>query len=236
MSASVEIISAISGAIAGGIVSCIFKYFNDCRKERREDEKEKQKENQRFFENRPEFKIIKAHKLSNKFNESSKKDCLRAVVAEFKDSIEDGFVYANFSDEEKNANDWISVRYKLKNVGKTDISLVCLICQDKRHFCLYDDYLTKNLMQSRCLHYTAYYENKIRIGEQFEIEIFYHKKHDYLPMLDIGMEDPNGNIWTQALHIPCEKVGDSKRIKYNDYLDATKTEIAEDCFKHPWMW
>lgn len=236
MNISSEIISTIFGAIAGGIVSCIFNYVNERRKERRADLKELQKENQRFFENRPEFKIVDCQEFSGTFLNDPRKEELRVVVAEFKDSVEGDFVHANFSEDEKNINDWISVWYKLENVGKTDISSISLICQDKRHFCLYEDTSVDYLMKKRCLHYSAYYDNKIRVGEVFEIEIFYHNAHDYLPMLDIGMRDSNGNFWMQPLFIPCKKMGECCRIEYKDFIEAERTEVAEECFKHPWLW
>jgi len=236
MNFSNEIISAICGAVAGGAVSCIFNYFNDRRKERRADEKEAEKERQRRFENRPEFKIIEFQTGSEYTEDESRENRLQAVTAEFKPSIEDGFVYANFSAEEFDKRVWTSVRYTLENVGKTDVSSISLICQDKRHFWLCDKYLADDLMKSRVLHYVAYFENKVRVGETFEIEVFYNKNHSYLPMLDIGMETPDAHIWTQPLFLPCNKVGDSGEIDCREYLEAVRTEVAEDCFKHPWMW
>ena len=236
MSFSNEIISAICGAVAGGAVSCLFNYFNDRRKERQIDKKDEEKERQRRFENRPEFKIIEFQTGSKYTEDDLLENRLQAVTAEFKLSIEDGFVYANFSKEELNKNDWISVRYTLKNVGKTDVSSISLICQDKRHFWLCDKYLADDLMKSRTLHYVAYFENKIRVGESFEIEVFYNKNHTYLPMLDIGMQTPDARIWTQPLFLPCNKVGDSGEISDADYLENVKTDVAEKCFKQPWLW
>ncbi len=231
-----EIISAICGAVAGGVVSCVFNYFNDRRKERRADEKEEEKERQRRFENRPEFKIIEHQTGSEYTEEDARESRLQAVTAEFNSSIEDGFVYANFTTEELNKNEWVSVRYTLENVGKTDVSSISLICQDKRHFWLCDKYLADDLMKSRTLHYVAYFENKVRVGESFEIEIFYHKHHSYLPMLDIGMQTPDTHFWTQPLLLSCNKVGDSGEISFSEYLEDIKTDVAEDCFKHPWLW
>jgi len=236
MSFSNEIISAICGAVAGGAVSCLFNYFNDRRKERQMDKKDEEKERQRRFENRPEFKIIEFQTGSKYTEDDLLENRLQAVTAKFKSSIEDGFVYANFSEEELNKNDWISVRYTLKNVGKTDVSSISLICQDKRHFWLCDKYLADDLMKSRTLHYVAYFENKIRAGESFEIEVFYNKNHTYLPMLDIGMQTPDARIWTQPLFLPCNKVGDSGEISDADYLENVKTDVAEKCFKQPWLW
>ena len=236
MSFSNEIISAICGAVAGGIVSCVFSYFNDRRKERRADEKEEEKERQRRFENRPEFKISDFQVGSKYTEEDSREERLQAIVAEFTSSVEENFVYANFSAEELDKNEWISVRYTLENVGKTDVSSITLICQDKRHFWLCDKYLADDLMESRVLHYVAYFENKVRVGETFEIEVFYNKNHSYLPMLGIGMQTPDVHFWTQPLFLPCNKVGDSGEISYTNYLEDVKTDIAEECFKNPWLW
>lgn len=236
MSFSNEIISAICGAVAGGAVSCIFNYFNDRSKERRADKKEEEKERQRRFENRPEFKIIEFQTGSKYTEDESSENRLQAVTAEFKPSIEDGFVYANFSTEDFDKSEWTSVRYTLENVGKTDVSSISLICQDKRHFWLCDKYLADDLMKSRTLHYVAYFENKIRVGESFEIEVFYNKNHTYLPMLDIGMQTPDARIWAQPLFLPCNKVGDSGEISDADYLENVKTDVAEKCFKQPWLW
>lgn len=236
MSLPAEVVSAIFGAIAGGVVSCVFSYFNDKRKERRADKKEEEKERQRRFENRPELKIIKFQTGAKYTEEDFREERLQAVTAEFNSSIEEGFVYAIFSAEELDKNEWVSVRYVLENVGKTDVSSISLICQDKRHFWLCDKYLADDLMKSRVLHYVANFDNKVRVGETFEIEVFYNKKHSYLPMLDIGMQTPDTRIWTQPLFLAHNKVGDSGEIDYRDYLDAIKTEVAEECFKNPWLW
>ena len=236
MSFSNEIISAICGAVAGGAVSCVFNYFNDRRKERRMDEKEEKKERQRRFENRPEFKIIEFQTGSKYIEENLRENRLQAVTAEFKSSIEDGFVYANFSQDEVNKKDWVSVRYCLKNIGKTDVSSISLICTDKRLFCLCDKYLADDLMKSRVLRYVAYYENKVRVGEKFEIQIFYNKKHSYLPMLHIGMETADFHFFVQPLFLPINRVGDSSEIDYNEYMESIKTDVAEECFKQPWLW
>ena len=48
------IISAITGAFAGGIVTLLL----DKRKERREDKKEKQNEKKKIYDDRPELQII----------------------------------------------------------------------------------------------------------------------------------------------------------------------------------
>lgn len=58
------IISAMTGAIAGGMV----KLFLDKRKERREDKKEKQNENKKLYVDRPELKIIKTIEIAQDTN------------------------------------------------------------------------------------------------------------------------------------------------------------------------
>lgn len=236
MNISNEIISAMCGAVAGGIVSCVFNYFNDRRKERRMDEKEEEKERQRRFENRPEFKIIECQENCCPEIEESLSEKLCIVTAEFKASVEKDFVYANFAEDEIDEKEWTSVRYRLENVGKTDVSSVSLICQDKRHFWLCEKYYAQDFMKSRILHYVAHFDNKIRVGESFEIILFYNKKHNYLPMIDIGMQDPGNHFWVQPLFAPQNRVGDSREIEYSEYLDAIKPNVAEDCFKHPWLW
>ncbi len=231
-----EIISAICGAVAGGVVSCVFNYFNDRRKERRMDEKDEEKERQRRFETRPEFKVIDFREGVWCADDGSPYERLLAVTAMFEPSIENGFVYANFSQAEVDKKDWVSVRYCLKNVGKTDVSSISLICTDKRRFWLCDKYLADELMKSRVLRYVAYYENKVRVGENFEIEVFYNKKYSYLPMLHIGMETADTHFFVQPLFLPVNRVGDSSEIDCDEYMESIKTDIAEECFKQPWLW
>lgn len=236
MSFSNEIISAICGAVAGGVVSCVFNYFNDRRKERRMDEKDEEKERQRRFEARPEFKVIDFGEGAWCADECSPYERLFAEIAMFEPSIEDGIVYANFSQDEVEKKDWVSVRYSLRNVGKTDVSSISLICLDKRRFWLCDKYLADGLMNSRVLRYVAYYENKVRVGENFEIQIFYNKKHSYLPMLHIGMETADSHFFVQPLFPPVNRVGDSSEIDCDEYMESIKTDVAEECFKQPWLW
>ncbi len=236
MDCSNEIISAICGAVAGGAVSCLFNYLNDRRKERRADEKEEEKEHQRRFDNRPELKIIEYQENYEHKIEESLSENFVVVTAEFKASVEGDYVYANFAKNEIDEREWTSVRYRLENVGKTDVSTISLICQDKRHFWLCEKYYAQDFMKSRILHYVAHFDNKIRVGENFEIILFYNKKHTHLPMLDIGMQDPGNHFWVQPLFAPKNRVGDSREIEYSEYLDAIRPDVAEDCFKHPWLW
>lgn len=230
------IVGAVSGAIAGGVISCVFNYLNDKRKERREDKKEQEKELQDRFEKRPEFKIIECYKEESNVDVAADCKVLNVVVSEFKASVEQNFVYANYAPEEFNAEERFCICYKLENVGKTDISATSLMCEDKRHFSLFSEYLANDLMKSRCLHYSAYLEHKIRVSEQFYLVVLYHKNHNYLPALNIGMKDSNGHFWTQQLMLPGDRIRDSRSVEYRDYMEDLETDVAEDCFKHPWLW
>jgi len=230
------IIGAVSGAIAGGVISCAFNYLNDKRKERREDKKEQEKELQDRFEKRPEFKIIECYNEESNVVIAIDCEVVKIVVAKFEASVEQNFVYANYAPEEFNAEERFCTCYRLENVGKTDISVITLMCEDKRRFSLFGEYLANDLMKSKCLHYSVSLEHKIRVSEQFYLVVLYHKKHKYLPALNIGMKDSNGYFWTQSLMPPEDRIGDSRSVECRDYMEDRRIDVAEDCFKHPWLW
>ena len=236
MEIPIEVISAISGAIAGGAVSCIFNYLNDRRKERREDEKEKHKEFQLLFESRPELEIISCEKFSDTLLCDSINKELQAIVVEFDASVEEDVIFANYSPENSNLCEYESVWYKLKNVGKTDISSIALISQNKKHFSIFDKNLADFYIKNRVLKYSTHLDEKVRVGQEFGIEIFYRKDAKYYPSLEIGMQDPNFNFWLQPLFFPSEKIGESRAVEFNEYNEAIKTNVAEECFKRPWLW
>lgn len=50
------------------------------------------------------------------------------------------------------------------------------------------------------------------------------------------MIDDNGRYWTQPLFAPQDKIYDSRMISPKEYIEQTRTTLAEECFKKPWLW
>ena len=232
------LISAITGAIAGGFVTLLL----DKRKERREDKKEKQNEKKKIYEERPELQIIEYKEYLNRPGNKLKKECdINVFMTKIeKVSIEDDIVIAHYNKEYFNEEEWCCVIYEFKNAGKTDIRCVSPICTYKKDTMLCSVYSAQMILEHGFLSYSTLYDTKIRAGESFTMRVCYHKDCIMTGMLSanmvMGIEDCNNRFWRQPLFAPNNKIYETHRITYKEYKDDFLPDAAIECFKKPWLW
>lgn len=149
-------------------------------------------------------------------------------------------VYAHYDSEHLKSDHWRSVAYTFRNVGKTDISTFYIISNCQKKVCLFSADTVQAFARKNLLGYSCLYDQKIRIGRTVTVKIFYPEKSIFTnalsATLSIGMEDDRGRYWMQPLFAPERKVYDSYSICRSDYYNEIKTDIAEECFKKPWLW
>lgn len=139
-----------------------------------------------------------------------------------------------------NTDEWCCVIYSFKNVGKTNISVLDIICNYKRDTCIFPCAEAMKYAERNLLNYSYCYDRKIRIGDTTTVKICYHKDAIitgiFSAILSVGMRDDNGKYWTQPLFAPQNKVYDSRPISPKDYTEELRYDIAEECFRKPWLW
>ena len=82
--------------------------------------------------------------------------------------------------------------------------------------------------------------NECGIGDTVKVKFCYNKEcvigGMFSAIMSIIMEDDNGRYWSQPLFAPENKIYDSRLISYQEYRNQINTDIAEECFKKPWLW
>lgn len=241
-----EIIIAIVSALVGGIITLFSSLALDKRKEKRESRLEVKKQQREAFQKRPEMQIIDFKDYISRTGYGIKQKCdIELFVAHIGDVTIEGekktfIVNAHYKKEHLNPADWCCVIYTFKNAGKTDISTMDIFWHFQQSSCIFpaDEALT--WAESNLLKYSYCYDKKIRVGEMVSVKFCYHKDVVISGVLSsavsIGMIDDNGRYWTQPLFAPQNKLYDSRAISPKEYIAQTRTDIAEECFRKPWLW
>ena len=233
-----NITSGIIGAVISAIITALFSLMIFFIKERSTKKAKQIEEYKLAFENRPEFKIVKAKKYLSSVKSLNIKCDLSILIAGINHVSAAGFVEYDESDFDF---DKLSVViYELQNVGKTDISVFDAISPNQKSYCIIDAKKAKWFFDSKLLKYNAVYDRKIRVGESFKLKIYYnnHKIGNSIIVanLSLGMIDCNGSCWLQPLFIANDNVYDSYNVSGKDYNALLNTNNALKCFKDPYLW
>lgn len=241
-----EIISAIVGAVVGGLATYITTMAVEKRKERREDMVEARKTRNEAIQNRPEMEIIDYKDYIKRPGYGVKQKCdIEVIVAHIEDVVVTGEkkskrVEAQYRAEDFNSDEWCCVIYTLKNVGKTAISAMDIICNYKKDSCMFSCDNCITWAANHLLNYSVCYDKKIKPDETVTVKFCYHKERAITgtmsSMMTIGMEDDNGRYWMQPLFAPTEKIYDSRMVTYKDYISEVRPDAAIECFKNPMLW
>lgn len=241
-----EIIIAIISAVTGGVVTFLTTLALDQRKEKRDDRLEAKKLEREAFQNRPEMQIIDYKDYIIRTGYGVKQKCdIEFFVAHIDNVTVEGknkyaVVNAHYKEEHLNVDEWCCVIYTLKNAGKTDISTTNIFWHVQELSCIFPAAEARQWAEGNLLNYSYCYDRKIRVGESVSLKICYHKDAIVPEMfsapVSVGMIDDNGRYWTQPLFAPQNKVYDSRAISSREYIEQTRTDTAEECFKKPWLW
>lgn len=236
------LISAVVGALSGGLVSLLLEK----RKEKREDKKENLKAKKEAYENRPEFAVADYKDYTSRVGYGIKQTCdIEVLVIPIEnvtitDNNKKMIVNAHYNEEYLNQNDWCCVIYTFKNVGKTDVSSFSIICNYQRDTCILPCDRAEFWARNNMLNYSEIYDQKIRVGETISVKFCYHKDGiitgSISAIMSLGMEDDNERYWLQPLFAPNNKLYDSFAVTRSKYMSEIKTDVAEECFKKPWLW
>lgn len=227
------IIGAIIGAIATGLVTLVLEK----RKERREDKKEQNN----IFKERPELAIIEFRDYISRPGYGIKQKCDIDLFVAHIDGIDlKGGVSATYRSEDGNQDEWCCVIYTLKNVGKTDISVLNVISMYKKDTCIFASTVAGKFLSEGLINYSDCYDKKIRVGEVVTLKLCYHKERILCGMITanmvLGLQDSNGNCWQQPLFAPRDKLYDSYKVKRAEYVRDLKSDEAIECFQEPYLW
>lgn len=241
-----EIFVAIFSAVFGGFITLLTTLSIEHRKEKRENRLEIKKYQRELFQNRPEMQIVNFKDYISRVGYGVKQKCDIELFVVHIDSVTvDGknkraAVNANYKSEHLDSDEWCCVIYTFKNAGKTDISTLDIFWNFQQSSCIFPADRARKWAEGKLLKYSFCYDQKIRVGETVTLKMCYHQDAIIPSMfsatVSIGMIDDNGSYWTQPLFAPQNKTYDSRAISSKEYIDRTHIDIAEECFRKPWLW
>jgi len=240
-----EIIVGIISAIVGSFVTFLFTAFNDRRKEKREIALEIEKQRKEAFQNRPEFEITDYKNYLKRTGYGIKQPCdVEAFIVPIDNISLEGddksIVNAHYDTSLFDKEKWCCVIYELRNVGKTDISYIDVICNEQKGTCIFKTASAEKYAENLMLNYSVLCDKKIRVGQTVTVKICYHEdcvvSGMFSAIISVGLVDDNNHIWIQPLFAPEEKIYDSNLISAEEYRGYIKTEKAEECFRKPYLW
>ena len=241
-----EIIIAIVSALVGGLFTFLTTLILNRRKEKHEDSLEAKKLQREAFQNRPEMQIVDFKDYISRTGYGVKQKCDINLFVAYIDHVsvegqkEKSMVYAHYKEKYLNQDEWCCVIYTFKNAGKTDVSTLDILWHFQQSSCLFPMDGVRRWTDGNLLNYSYCYDKKIRIGETITLKICYHKEAIvpgvFSAPVSIGMMDDNGRYWIQPLFAPQNKLYDSRAISPQEYIEQTNTNLAEECFKKPWLW
>lgn len=192
--------------------------------------------------NFPELKIIKfKDKILKPGKGIENKKDINIFLAPIKGvEIVDDEVHIKYKQELLSKNDWVSVTYHFKNVGKEDILCLYIINNFQKTSVLCDVDSLEYYIENELFSCSECYDKIIRKEETFTLKVYYHKDSVISGMISSGitiaMEDRSKRYWTQSLFTPEDKIYEAHPIKYKDYINEIRIDKAIECFKKPWLW
>lgn len=200
-----------------------------------------------IYQSRPEMDIVEYKDYISRTKYGTKKSCdIDLFVAHIEAVDNRGtskkpFIDAYYNNAHFNKSEWCCVLYTLKNVGKTDIRFLDIICRMKRDTCIFHSVDAKWYLENKILNYSECFDKrKIRVGDTVTLKVCYHRDAviigNIAALLYIGMVDDNGRNWVQPLFTPVDKLYSSRQVSPKEYHDLINTEIAEKCFANPMLW
>lgn len=232
-----EIIIALISALFGGLITLLFER----RKEKREEKLETKRQQQEAFQNRPEMEIVEYNYFLNKPGVSIYEKCdisifvARLMGVSLAGDKKTKKVQAHFENNILNSDEWCCVLYTFKNVGKTNISVTDIFCNDKKNVCIFSTNEANQFINCGMLNYSVLSDKKIRTDETLTVKFCYYKNSIIISsisaLMSIGMKDDNGRLWMQPLFAPTEKLYDSIQVSSKQYYDEIGIECAEEYFK-----
>ena len=227
------ILGAVVGSLTTGLINLVF--------EKRKDKKECEKTRKDIFEKRPELAIVEFKDYISRPGYGIKKKCdIDLFVAHIAGIDLEGAVSAIYHKEDCNQDEWSCVIYTLKNVGKTDISVLNVISKYKKDTCIFPSMYMEEFVTNGCINYSDCYDRKVRVGETVTLKLCYHQARILAPFLSadmvLGFQDSNGHYWQQPLFAPLDKLYDSYSVEPEEYARELRNDEAIECFQKPYLW
>ncbi len=237
------ILGAVIGSILGGLVTGLFTVYIFKQTVRVEEERRKQDKIEKYTRLKPELEIsgYKNYLEENEYvnQDDIDLDVFVCAILDVKVGLGITIVY---DQEAADVNQWVSVVYRFRNIGKTDIEAIYVTSSSQKNTavfkCIGDRVATS--IKHGMLDYCATYDKKVRVGDKFSVRINYLKNRvigsSLSASLGIILEDANNNFWRQPLFAPIESIYHSQQITYKEFRSEVNPADAIACFKDPMLW
>jgi hypothetical protein len=207
--------------------ACLQTAMNRARK--REEQRQLEDRRRINIDLRPRFEIKELTRRKDN-NGGCDVNVLFIAIKEYKD----GKFY--YESDATDSNNWISITYKFKNIGKTEISHLDIATDQMRNTALFD-VTCISWIKEHHLNYSAFLDKMIKPNETFTLKInFTNDKIIKDARLAIWMQDVYGKYWVQQFYADNGKLRDSREENWEAFKTSTQIDIALECFENPLKW
>jgi hypothetical protein len=205
--------------------------------------REKEKYNREVFDARPRLEIVRK---SDNFLDSEKQDHavdIDCLVVKIEDcQLSDGEPIFIYDKKNLNRDEWVSVEFVLKNVGKSTVSESWFAWNSPKDTALFDvkgdSYILT--IQNQFLNYRVLSTKTLKTNDEISIRINFHKDRImsgwFMAEASIWLFDEYRKIWMQPLFVHTGEIYDSTKKSFKEFKDFTDIEAAMKCFKDPILW
>lgn len=225
-----------------GIIN-IFYYSQTNKLKKAEIQRQQREEQKQIFDARPRFEIINRNYDENKHGYLNENDDIDCFVAPFYDyNNEDNRHVFKYKPILLNKDEWVSVKFELKNIGVSEIQNLYMAWYSPRDTSLFnvknDEYIT--FIEQQFLNYSVDLDQTIKSGDNLTIKINFHK--DYMRYgtftcdATLWLFDQYDKVWMQAFFVNRNRIYDSVAETRVNFRDAVFIDSALKCFENQCLW
>ena len=236
-----NVVSGIIGAVIGALITSVVSWIINKQNLAHADKIEREKLLREEYEKRPRLEL-KSFKSLSEGDIDSPSDCECLLLKIEGITKKDDRLCFSFDDHSLDTGNLSCVEYVFTNTGKTEISDICLICNQQEDTSIFPLKYRAEYLATKMINYEVWSDKRsIKPGDTTTIKICYikNKVDDSLlgsAMIGIYMLDINGNYWHQPLFCPNNETDNSNRVSFTDFKHYRDTDLAIKCFlgKEPW--
>lgn len=225
------IIASLITLIITTSIQIIFRINDRKYSEKIENKKEKKKE----YENKAELLID-----NNIEDDDGTVPQINLFMTDFTVKIlDDKTINFYYPKDVLNNKKYKHLNFYIKNIGNADINQLDICVASQRNNMLCDIENLELFVNNNFVNYSFCYDRKIMKGKYIMIDIAYLEDSKILGMFSSELlllfRDSYNNLYEQPFFIYQRNLYEPSKISYKYYRNCITTDLALECFEHPWM-
>ncbi len=228
-----------NNAIVASLITLIITTFIQVifrKSDRKYTEKiDKAKEKKKEFENKAELLI------DNNTEDDGTIPRINLFMTDFTTKISgEKSVDFYYSKDVLNKKKYKHLKFYMKNIGNADINQLDICVTSQKNMMLCNVESVEMFVNNKFVNYSYCYDKKILKGKTIMIDIAYLEESRIFGLLSCELvllfKDSYNNLYEQPFFVHQKNLYEPSKITYKDYKNHITTDLALDCFEHPWMW